>query len=148
MEDFVTFELAKKLKEKKFREKCLVYYDVEDNVGLLYNTQFTDELCPCQYTDLLVSYNSGDIVSNLDDSDNCIDAPTISQVLKWLREEKQIVFGIVPMQEMDCDSLGWCITIYIVDDNGYGLSWQEELYYQTYEDAALAGIEYVLDNLI
>ena len=148
MEDFVPYELALKLKEKGFREKCLAYYDVEDNVGLLYNTQYSDDLCPCQYTDLLVSYNSGDIVSNLDDSGNCIDAPTISQVLKWLKKEKQIVFGIGPMQEMDCNYLGWCITIYTVDDNGYGLSWKEELYYDSDESAAIAGIKYAIDNLI
>lgn len=107
MEDFVNFDLAKKLKEK----------------GIPQGTSVLDE---CDYT----------------------PRPTTSQVLKWLREEKKIVFGISPMQEMDCDYIGWCVTIYKVDDNGYGLSWIEELYYESYERAALAGIEYCLDNLI
>ena len=75
-------------------------------------------------------------------------APTISQVIKWLKKEKQIVFGIGPMQETDCNYLGWCITIYTVDDNGYGLSWKEELYYDSDESAALAGIKYAINNLI
>lgn len=74
--------------------------------------------------------------------------PTISQVLKWLRDKKNIVFGITPMQEMDGDYLSWCITILKVADDGYGLSFKEELYYDSYESTALAGIEYVLDNLI
>ena len=148
MEDFVSFEIAKKLKEKGFKEKCLAYYDIDDNVGLLYNTQYSDEYSPCQYTDLLQSHNTDTTVAQPDDSENCCDAPTISQVLKWLREEKRIVFGIAPMQEIDGDYLSWCATIYKVDDNGYGLSWQEELYYQTYETVAIAAIEYALDNLI
>lgn len=33
--EFVTFEIAKKLDEKGFKEKCLAYYDVNDNVGLI-----------------------------------------------------------------------------------------------------------------
>lgn len=140
MEDFVTFEIAKKLKEKGFREKCLAYYDVEDNVGLLYNMQYSDKLCPCQYTDLLVSYNSDAISSDLDTSGNCIDAPTISQALKWLRKEKKIHICV----DFDGD-MNWYyqIAIYGSTDiaaDGYG--------YNGYEEAILCGIEYVLDNLI
>ena len=77
MEDFISFNLAKKLKEKGFRKKCLTYYDVEDNVGLLYNTQYTNEATPCQYTDLLQCHNTGEAESQIDDSGFCIDAPTI-----------------------------------------------------------------------
>ena len=147
MKNFVTFEIAKKLKKKGFREKCLTYYDVDDNVGLLYNTQYSDVMLPCQYTDLLMSHNTSE-ERQPDDSDNCVDAPTISQVLKWLRDEKLILIGLSPMQEYDCNEvIEWCTTVYKADKQG-GLSWQEELYYQSYEVAALAGIEYVLDNLI
>lgn len=143
-EDFVSFELAKKLKKKGFKQKCLAYYDVEDNVGLLYNTQYSDELLPCQYTDLLASYNSGDIADNLDTSDNCIDAPTISQVLKWLREDTRINVNIRLFVEN-----GWYFTI----QNHKGEPIHSQLtdtddLYLSYEQAALAGIEYVLDNLI
>ena len=75
-------------------------------------------------------------------------APTISQVLKWLREEKFILIGLSPMQEYGGDEVvEWCATVYKADKQG-GLSWKEEFYYQSYEQAALAGIEYVLDNLI
>lgn len=147
-EDFAPFELAVKLREKGFREKCLAYYDVEDNVGLLYNTQYTDEALPCQYTDLLQSHNTGEAETQPDDSGNCVDAPTIPQVLKWLRKEKLILIGLSPMQEYDGDEVvEWCSTVYKADKQG-GLSWKEEFYYQSYEQAALAGIEYVLDKLI
>lgn len=149
MEDFVPFEIAKKLKEKGFREPCLGYYDVEDNVGLLYNTQYSDDLCPCQYTDLLISYNSGDIVSNLDDSGNCIDAPTISQVLKWLREKKNYHIEFVG------NACGYLFIISDVPSEGGtdrycsdysgpndGGTWDK------YEDCVIAGIAYCIDNLI
>lgn len=143
MEDFVPFELAKKLKEKGFREKCYAYWCGGDNYHTLrYN--FIQNPAPSRKL-TIKDFNA---CENWYCERNCYDVPTISQVLKWLRDTKQIVFGTVPMQEMDGDYLGWCITIYKVDDNGYGLSWQEELYYQTYESAALAGIEYALDNLI
>ena len=146
-EDFVPFELAKKLKEKGFREKCLAYYDAEDNVGLLYNTQYSDELLPCQYTDLLASYNSGDIAANLDTSDNCIDAPTISQVLKWLREEKKMNVNMRLLVEN-----GWYFSIQdYMGVQRYSMLQDakdtDDLYY-SYVGAAIAGIAYVLDNLI
>ena len=140
MEDFVTFEISKKLKDKGFREKCLAYYDVEYDAGFFYNKLYSFVLGPCQYTDLLMSYNSGDIPSNLDASDNCIDAPTISQVLKWLRKEKKIHICV----DFDRD-MNWFYQIAIhgstdiaADGDGYN----------DYEIAVLAGIECVLNNFI
>ena len=74
--------------------------------------------------------------------------PTISQVLKWLREEKLILIGLSPMQEYDVEeTIEWCATVYKADKQG-GLSLKEELYYESYEQAALASIEYATNNLI
>ena len=141
MEDFVTFEIAKKLKEKGFREPCLGWYYPFEVCGFDYKTSIVfnnSAYRGSNYKDMLVSHKD----------EKYIDAPTISQVLKWLRDEKLILIGLSPMQEYDGDEIvEWCSTIYKADKQG-GLSWQEELYYQSYEDAALAGIEYVLDNLI
>ena len=150
MEDFVPFNLAVKLKNKGFNEKCLTYYDVDDNVGLLYNTQYSDEMLPCQYTDLLMSHNTGE-GRQPDDSDNCVDAPTISQVLKWLREE----CGIFILVEPDILSPEYKLTFtlrvkyYIKDEEDEGFS-EKYLTYRrdSYELAVLTGIEYVLYNLI
>lgn len=141
MKDFVTIELAKKLKEKGFREKCLTYYDVEDNVGLLYNTQCSDGILPCQYTDLLASHNANEVTLP-DDSENCVDAPTISQVLKWLRESWKVV---VTPEYLFTEYNDWNFNIRII--GRYGECESDEMY-SSYEEAALAGIEYVIDNLI
>ena len=158
-EDFVSFELAKKLKEKGFKEKCLAYYDVEDNVGLLCNTQYSDEALPCQYTDLLQCHNIGEAETQPDDSGFCVDAPTISQVLKWLREEKKIFIAI---------NIGYCYESYekpfptnpkmdpILKGYYYGI-WElgnlndknaHSKYFEAPEQAAIAGLECCLDNLI
>jgi hypothetical protein len=157
--EFVSFEIAKKLKEKGFREKCLAYYDVEDNVELLHNTQYTYEVLPCQYTDLLQSHNTGEAETQSDDSENCVDAPTIFQVFKWLRKEKKIFITI---------NIGYCYESYegpfptnplsgpILKGYYYGV-WDlgnlndkngRSEYFESPELAALAGIEFVLENLI
>ena len=143
MEDFVTFEIAKKLKEKGFKEKCLAYYDVEDNVGLLYNTQYSDEALPCQYTDLLQCHNTGEAEGQPDDSNYCVDAPTISQVLKWLREEKKIHVEIDIMKAYpEAKLIYWGYNIVLIDKcEVYHFEWNSN----SFEQAVLAGIEYVID---
>ena len=126
-EDFVSYELAVRLKEKGFNRPCCGYYHVGKG---------DDSFEACISSDFLNSLN-----------EYRVGAPTISQVLKWLREEKLILIGLSPMQEYGGDEvIEWCSTVYKADKQG-GLSWKEEFYYQSYEQAALAGIEYVLDNL-
>lgn len=147
-EEFVPFELAKKLQEKGFKQKCLAYYDVEDNVGLLYNTQYTDEALPCQYTDLLQCHNTGEAETQPDDSGFCVDAPTISQVLKWLREEKKIHVVVDVFHD------GWDTLIYTdihtdyIGDYQYNYIDRGDLARSTYEETVLDSIEYIIDNLI
>lgn len=68
MEDFVTFEIAKKLNEKGFDWSCSRYYSV-DNKKLKKNEYWAYE--------------------------ERISAPTISQALKWLREVKKIHIGVL-----------------------------------------------------
>lgn len=141
MEDFVNFSIAKKLKEKGFREPCLGWYYPFEVCGFDYKTSIVfnnSAYRGSNYKDMLVSHKD----------EKYIDAPTISQVLKWLREEKLILIGLSPMQEYDGNEMiEWCSTIYKADKQG-GMSWMEELYYESYEQAALASIEYILDNLI
>lgn len=121
MEDFVSFDLAKKLKEKGFDGKVSAYYKDTNKI-----------------------FNTGN-ASNLNILTGAHSAPTISQVLKWLREEKRIEAGAVwgnrdgkwvgYVNEMDMPDL---VGEHVLPNNTY----------DSYELAALAGIEYVLDNLI
>lgn len=131
MEDFVSFETAKKIKEKGFSLEKTEIYGKFDNDGLFH---------PQLYFNYIETMDCDEII-----------APTISQVLKWLRKEKKI--SIEP--GIRC-SLKWMCGIYgfndgiddftpysndVIDDTIYIL-------YDSYEQAVLAGIEYATNNLI
>ena len=109
MEDFVPFEIAKKLKEKEFDWETSNVYE--------------RNAIACRYEDY--------------------PKPTISQVLKWLREEKKIHigFGYSPRKK-------WRYVVMYMDDRFYNRTTLAVDGFLKIEQAALAGIEYVLDNLI
>lgn len=117
-DDFITYELAKKLKEKGFDWQTFDWYDMAGNFCKGFMPR--ELMCREYY------------------------APTISQVLKWLRKEKKIFLEIVIVcngvdAEYMCDIYKIDPAIECLDSTGY---------LKTYEQAALAGIECVLDNLI
>lgn len=124
-EDFVTYEIAKKLKEKGFREKCLHHYN---NNGILKENY---SKCYCSANNIF--------------TDNTVDAPTIDQVLKWLREEKNLFVDITLCA---AGYYGYIYSTVFPKDKDFSDGWIFEGKYDTYELAALAGIKYVLDNII
>lgn len=124
MEEFITFEIAKKLKEKGFREECLAYYTTDDKYL---------QVIDIDYKEFLVSHNSIKYPNN-----NYVDAPTISQVLDWLREEKKYHIEINYNE-----SYGY--NIIRITDSEYKGGGRE---FKSFREVALAGIEYVLDTLI
>lgn len=120
-EDFVPYELAVKLKEKGFREKCHKHFYPNSKDWFLSSTLECD------------NYSS------------YVDAPTIYQVLKWLRKEKKIHLAV------EISDSGWHYILYpnIGWENGELKSdkWFYSFNYKSsYELAAIAGIEYVIDN--
>lgn len=128
MEDFVTLNLAKKLKEKGFDYPCIGHY-------------VNSQLYVAHYQNAFHS-----------DNDESVDAPTISQVLKWLREEKDIFIEIEYINQED---YGCTIILQETGDLIAEWNWDKFKYANknplvrnTYEQTALAGIEYVLDNLM
>lgn len=109
---FITFEMAKKLKEKGYPFNTSHHYDKDGHIIVA--------LCDCD--------------------ERCeYPMPEIHQVLKWLRETKKIHISITTYDYT------WGYTIYDLDT-----FFPEEFssYYNTYEEAVLAGIEYTIDNLI
>lgn len=133
-EDFVTFEIAKKLKEKGYPQHIRDYEYIIDNeyedkfeIGERYPVEFIPQHIPS------------------------IAAPRISEVLKWLRKEHHLHFEVVGA------AYGYNLIINDTPDEGgtdryyshanddgpnNGGAWDE------YEDCAMYGIEYALDNLI
>lgn len=141
--DFVDFETAKKLKEKRFREKCLAYYTPYGGI-LKFNTIDVDKKpsgYKVNFTELYECYNCY--------IENNIDAPTISQVLNWLIKEKKILITIIPQEKnLGHDTL--CFGIYRITEDLYQPMYNGTIntLVDSYEDTALAGINCVLDNLI
>lgn len=121
MSDFVNFELAQKLKEKGLNVPFYFYYRTDDKS--LRHANVTNPLIYCDKID-----------------DEVVIAPTISQVLKWFREEKGIHVCIALGEFSD-----WMYDVSRIDGNMFC---KAEDGLKSYEQAALASIEYVLDNLI
>ena len=121
---FVPFTIAKKLKEKGFTLPVLEIYGKFDNDGMFHSQLY------CNYCETM-------------DAEEII-APTISQVSKWLRKEKSIIClpHIEPIEEK------WFFYVVKLPQASDFPEYLSSVIYNTYEEAALAGIEWVLNNLI
>ena len=134
--EFVSFDLAKKLKEKGLSCKYPL---------AMYNER--GSFCPL-FTSADRNPNIKSVFGNreyydYDDFDeNDFIAPTISQVLKWLRE-KNIILSPNPSYFKGKNCFGWDCDIW--ENGNYEHRCVSD---NSYESAALSGIEYVLDNLI
>ena len=124
MENFVPYELAVKLEEKGFDEVCYNYYEPLRHFLNPLKVPWTNKDCK--------SYGA-------------IAAPTISQVLKWLREEKKL-HVVFPFYE----DKGFYYYVQRIGNAARIVSSfdDSDTCFDTAELAALAGIKYCLDNLI
>ena len=151
--EFVTFEIAKKLKEKGFREKCFATYTPYSET-LKLNEINTDKR-PAYYIlnieEFRECYNYYE--------DNNIDTPTISQALKWLREEKKLHIEPCVLADSDTDADNkiineytyWSFSIVSIETGDmiyFEYEHIDDKRFDTFESAVLVGIEYTLDNLI
>ena len=148
---FVDKKLAIKLRNKGFDKPCFGYYYVETPTG------FTDgKLVLSRYYG-----RGGTFMDTLKRHDlpyttsNIVDAPTIEQVLEWLREDCGLYISIACSRNYDIDADGrelgswvyWWYEIYA--HLSADLIYQDdEKEYETYDEAILAGIEYVVEHLI
>ena len=132
------FEIAKKLREKGFKEQCVAHYYPSGSELFFNQTTFRGAIVE----DCLYSYNSLPVECI---GSELIDAPTIAQVLKWLRETKGLYVDISLCKK------GYYAIVYetnFPDNKDYANSWNVDVLSDTYEQTALDVIEYVLDNLI
>ena len=118
-EDFVSFSLAKKLKKKGFNKRVCGYYRETGGLSICNTPMNSNAL------------------------ENEFSAPTISQVLKWLREEKKIhvAGGYSAFSK-------WRYVVMFLDERATTEPTFSSKRKESYEQAALAGIEYCLNNLI
>ena len=126
MEDFVTFELAQRLKEKGFSLEKTEIYGKFDSDGL-FHTQL--------YFNYIETMDCDEII-----------APTISQVLKWLRDKKKLYVGVTYSPKIEGSQDFFYATIQYIGD--YKKTIYPDDSYVYWEGAILNGIEYAIDNLI
>ena len=124
--EFVTYEIGKKLQEKGYTHgyNCFGYRPI-------YSDEYT-----IKYLIDVGAYERGYYGEN-------IPCPTISQVFKWMREKNNIHITVGQSGETK-----WCYVIVYLNEAYFDNSNIIKSKFDTYEQAALAGIEYVLDNLI
>ena len=141
-EDYVSFEIAKLLKEKGFDESTSMVY-------MSY-----DHLCKLNRYDSIRNSNYNDITKNYFE----YTAPTLQMAMKWLREVYNIVIGVNVLNENNKGNTDysnpdrWWYFWEFTDTKGV---YKEELHpdplsneYSTYEEAAEAAIKYCLENLV
>ena len=128
-ETYVSFEVAKLLKEKGFNEKCFALYDPNKI------------LIPCGIR--LDNIQVGKV-------EGSYSAPTHQMACEWLRENYKIHVSPYPL------SLGWYFEIFDIkktDITGcnylYGVKIpSKEMCLSSYDEATDAALKYVLENLI
>ena len=136
-EDYVSFEVAKLLKDKGFDEHCFcINYPLPEGghhsiilPNLLNNSMipFIDKYNFCRY------------------KEDFITIPTLQMAMKWLREMHNIYIEITPSSKTN----EFIVDSYRIDivtktfDTIYVSSG-----YDTYEEAAEAAIKYCFENLI
>ena len=130
-EDYVSFEIAKLLREKGFNEPCNAYWFYMINAEPIFNDNMPRQV-----------YN------NKSDTIEIIGCPTLQMAMKWLREVHNLC--IEPYRT----ACGYLYTISTIPygsckcnpqkggDDEYCGQWT------TYEGACEAAIKYCLENLI
>lgn len=132
-EDYVSFEVAKLLKEKGFDESISMVYMSHGN------------LCKCTRYDSICNSNYNDITKNYFEC----TAPTHQMAAKWLREEHNLSI------DNTCSIRGfYCSIVHIVKDKSGRIidvedsaDW-ETPYCKTLEEAFDKALKFCLENLI
>lgn len=125
-EAYVSFEVAKLLKEKGFNCPCRVVYSPKGIVKhylkeeiYAHNLKGHKKLCP-----------------------------THQMVTKWLREKYNIYICVQPDFPSDKDyKMCWCWSASILYDNCISIK-EYQCYIETYEEATESALKYCLENLI
>ena len=119
-EAYVSFETAKLLKEKGFRQGCEHFYES----GVLDRTK-ENEFMYNQYGHL-------------------ISSPTQQMALAWLREKKNVYMDIAPTHVTN----GSIHFVWQTYDSDYAVTGDCDRFFDSYEEAVEAAIKYCLENLI
>lgn len=129
---FLTFEIAKKLKEKGFKQDYNIFG---------YKLIFSDENT-IKHISNIGAYKNDYFGIN-------IPCPSIDEVLEWLREEKGVYvsIGVFPTFSTK-NNMHFCYTIKTESDGSNMKVIESEYTYSEYSEAELNCIEYIIDNIL
>ena len=129
-EDYVSFEVAKLLKEKGFDENTPVNYFVGD-----------DKPRGCMVGEMIYH-------KRLEEDTHLIACPTLQMAMKWLREEKKL--NCITDVSFNQNRNGETEYYFSVWENKppYELLRESSQTFSTYEEACESAIKYCLENLI
>ncbi len=150
-EDYVSFEVAKLLKEKGFDESTIfVYYDFLPSslcfpnekrkmgaLDLFYYDETTQVNNSFNNSMPIPKYISGGVYS----------APTIQMTMKWLREVHNIHIEVGLQENINEDKFQYRVKLFNPKTSTWVLNAKVHNW-NTYEDACEAAIKYCLENLI
>ncbi len=123
-EDYVSFEIAKLLKEKGFDEPCYAYWHEDENRLIISQSMYPIKNItnPCFFGPA---------------------APTLQMVMKWLREVHHLTIDVFHFRD-------WKVNIKTIPDDYFkaDYSYPELKPAETYEQACETAIKYCLENLI
>ena len=138
-EDYVSFEIAKLLKEKGFCENTEheIWYVIKQfSTGCHWNS---------------CTYKVGDITREYND-DCCIPMPTLQMAMKWLRKVHNIHIAIVPC-EVGAGVMDYTYILYKVDTENFifknlEIQGRANTDKMSAPKTCEAAIKYCLENLI
>lgn len=141
-EDYVSFEIAKLLKEKGFDETCRAFWK-EWNGELHFCACSSAHVFEFCHNSMLENYN--------DKEETNTAAPTLQMAMKWLRLEHKLHIEPIP----DCFDYkhgdihdGWYCEITHLSDMSYDADYDSHKKHKTCEGACEDAIKYCLENLI
>lgn len=173
-EDYASFEIAKLLKEKGFKEWCSYCYGLDvryngESIGMDEETELKEQGLgdEIEYIDGGRLYHFG--CDNRNEG-SPYAAPSLYVAMKWLRETHSILLTVG--YDYECTDTSYCYKIYRLGEHGKpesvavkGVSYDKDgnpteriVFYRdyersysdygTYEEACEAAIHYCLENLI
>ena len=145
---FINKQLALKLKEKGFFKACFGCYYIKNPIGEVREIILHESYRRGQNYQALLKWH----VETREQyaAANIALAPTIEQVLEWLREEKDIDIVIYPIDRNTIYMGGekYILSIYFCGKRDYKIHKDNNDKFVKWEDACIAGIEYVVEHLI
>lgn len=117
-ENYVSFEIAKLLKEKGFNEPCVYVY----------------------------RHDSSEDIWDADKEDIACQKPTLQMAMKWLRNNFHL--EIYPFHDAIQENNDWWYRIEHHSKGCSLTEHESDVIYKTYEEACESAIKYCLENLV